>query len=49
MPEHNDELISRIMSGEHIREILRDIHGEPPPVAVAFDAVDEPPPEEAAA
>ena len=49
MPEHNDELISRIMSGEHIREILRDIHGEPPSVAVAFDAVDEPPPEEAVA
>ena len=57
MPEHNDELISRIMSGEHIREILRDIHGEPPSplpspppsVVVAFDAGDEPPPEEAVA
>jgi hypothetical protein len=39
----NDELISRIMSREHIRDILNDIHGEPPSVAVAFEAVDEPP------
>ena len=45
----NDELISRIMSREHIRDILNDIHGEPPSVAVAFEAVDEPPPEDAVA
>ena len=34
----NDELISRIMSREHIRDILNDIHGESP-----SGACDEPP------
>ena len=54
----HDELIYRIWGRrEHLRCILQDIHGEPPSplpspppsVVVAFDAGDEPPPEEAVA